>query len=297
MKEIADISIDVNHYDFDATVKMIKAAFSFELWDEVIRFSESLYIRVYNALKEDHIKVGYTFYNSLNRTLVYYYGYSLLMKGTAFKKLGRYAEAKECITQYADLSWFENLNQDGLKDVEYFTYVAVPNRLEIELLLGNLSVLEDFISFLQNQHQFYEVLHGVIALLKTANTYKLNIDKELSLFSNQINELIKNSYKVENVLISLRCNFFDELTQYYVNKEDYQEAIGYCLHLLLLASKSEQTKIFKRAVLYMEELRDYVTPSQIKTYKSILKGEVQNEKIFINGNSIIFGNEYCYTNG
>ncbi|WP_120461867.1 hypothetical protein [Paenibacillus aceti] len=125
VKKLGDFIIDIDQFDYDSTVQMIKAAFSFELWHEVIRFSESLYIRI-NKLKEDKPNL------ILKRPLVYYYGYALLMKGSAFKKLRRFDEAKECIRQYSDLSWFENLDQAGLEEVNYYAYISLPNLLEIE---------------------------------------------------------------------------------------------------------------------------------------------------------------------
>ncbi|MFA4133136.1 MULTISPECIES: hypothetical protein [unclassified Brevibacillus] len=53
-----------------------------------------------------------------DRHLVVYYGQGYLLKCVALQMQGLYGEARECVQGYADLAWFELLDEVGLKEVE-----------------------------------------------------------------------------------------------------------------------------------------------------------------------------------
>lgn len=284
MKENNVANIEIKLLDLDAMVKLIKGAFSLELWYNLVELSDALLFKVNQRLRGMTVTDSEELITPPQRPLVYYYGYSLLMKGSALKNLGKYHEAKHCIENYSDLSWFEDLNDEGLEVVDYFRYVSYPNRLEIELTLGNFNVMSEFITFLRENPD--EILYGVIAILKAANKHHINVDQELSIFADQINELTHRRIDVNEVFDTLVCAYYAEQTQYCLNKQSYQEAIHYCFLLASLSLKYEKIKAFRKAVIWIEQLRSFTTSSQIDTYISILKGEWQNEEVSINGDPV-----------
>ena len=61
----------------------------------------------------------------LERPLVYYYGFSHLMRGLGLQKQGEYGQSGECISQYADLSWMTNLEERGYQIVDGFFEISM----------------------------------------------------------------------------------------------------------------------------------------------------------------------------
>ncbi|MCP3780602.1 hypothetical protein NLX74_19645 [Paenibacillus sp. MZ03-122A] len=101
--------------DLDTLVNMIKLSFSFADGANMIALCDRLYshvnqkyqeLQLYKARKKP-IQPIHT-----KRPLVYYYGYSHLMKGMAFQKQGKYEAARDCIEKYAELGWFNDLDQN-----------------------------------------------------------------------------------------------------------------------------------------------------------------------------------------
>ncbi|MCM3625725.1 DNA-binding protein, partial [Brevibacillus borstelensis] len=54
------------------------------------------------------------------RHLVVYYGQGYLLKAAALEKQGLYEQAKRYVEGYADLSWFELLDEVGHYEVQKF---------------------------------------------------------------------------------------------------------------------------------------------------------------------------------
>lgn len=139
------LDIDINLLDYDLAVKVLKMAYSFESWHNLLKLSDAFHRRIANNY--DNYTAGNSYENH-QRPLVYYYGYSLLMKGLANKELEDYDEARTCIDEYSNLSWFQDLDDEGFKEVEYYKYISQPNRFEVELLSGNIEVMDHYVSFL-----------------------------------------------------------------------------------------------------------------------------------------------------
>lgn len=267
--------IDINSLDLDTTVKMVQMSYSLELWEELVKFSESLHMRAKSIISNVYDKESIC-YNYRKRPLVYYYGYGLLMKGIALKKHKRFEEAKLCIQQYSDLGWFPDLNQAGQEAVQYFKFISEPNIFEIDLLSGNMNVLDRYVEFIQTNPT--EILPGLITILEVANIYDVDIDGILQLFADPIDGFKK--YNQPDVIEYAYSHLFlFELTKYLFHKSNYYAAIESTLEMLMLVHKTESTKIFKRAISFFELLREYATSTQKDKYKSILlKGAMSSEK-------------------
>ncbi|GIO31059.1 MULTISPECIES: hypothetical protein [Paenibacillus] len=244
--------------DLDVVTKMLKMTYSFELWDKLLELSDSLYKRVQDIYEyRRDISDQYT---KPSRHLVYYYGYSLLMKGLAYKELEHYGEALRCIDQYSDLSWFKPLDEEALREVRYYKYISEPNRLEVLLLSGETDILRHYVEFLRENPK--EVLPGLMSIIKTANKFNLNIDHELTLFSQHISDLLNNSS--QGVIdTSYLHNFLLGIIKYKIAHSDYKAAIDYTLRLLTSTDKLENDKFYKQAVVYFESLRQFASAEQV----------------------------------
>lgn len=241
--------------------KMLKMTYSFELWDKLLELSDSLYKRV-QSLYENQQSTSDQ-YLKPSRHLVYYYGYSLLMKGLAYKELEHYGEALRCIDQYADLSWFQPLDEEALQEIRYYKFISEPNRLEVLLLSGESDILPHYVEFLLRNPK--EVLPGLMSILKTANKFSLNIDHVLTLFSGQISDLLHSSSQgvIDTAYLH---NFLLGIIKYKIAHADCNAAIDYTLRLLTSTDKTENDKYYKQAIVYFESLRPFASPEQVDTF-------------------------------
>jgi len=120
------------------------------------------------------------------RPLVYYYGQGYLFKAGSFEHRGMFAESKKWITKYADLSWFEGLDETGIKEVEQLEMFAKANYLSIEIKEGNMTRISEYSDFLK-QHPT-ELIEGLTTLLESANRHNFSIDEYLDMFEDEISK-------------------------------------------------------------------------------------------------------------
>ncbi|MFB6367893.1 helix-turn-helix domain-containing protein [Paenibacillus elgii] len=102
-----------------ALLKLAKACYSLERWNEVERFAKEL-----TELSSILYKLKMVEEVSVERHLVYYFGIGLLFEGISLEKRGFYEKAKKVVQTYADLSWFEPLDESGCQIVEKFKVFA-----------------------------------------------------------------------------------------------------------------------------------------------------------------------------
>ncbi|MBT2293568.1 hypothetical protein J7E73_31645 [Paenibacillus albidus] len=261
--------IDVEEVDFDTVVKMLRMAYSFEAWDQMTEISDSLHKRVQSVYENTLNPLRAVPVPNLERPLVYYYGYTLLMKGLALKKLKKFSEAKDCILQYANLSWFEELDKAGEQEVKEYRFRSRAELFGIELLSGNTRVLGDYILFLQQHPQ--ELLPGMLNILESANAHNMDIHVTLHMFLQSIWNLPPHILTQPDIIGSMYFHsFLDELLQYIMNKEEHGTAVDIILKILDVLKQVENLKVFKKTVAAFEMMREQATEAQISKFRSIL---------------------------
>lgn len=187
-------------------------------------------------------------------TLVYYYGFSHVMKFVAKEYTAKYDEALLCIHEFADLSWFPGLDEDGLHEVERFKLFAVFNRHNIELLQGNFDRLKDYIELTQQHPK--EMLASLHMALKAANMHNYNVDHMIETFREIIypDDLIQyinqHTEYTEQTGVSRYINLYYQLALYQSNKGKYDDR----LEKILLALELTVTKYNKSRILDCLEL-------------------------------------------
>ncbi|UFJ40736.1 helix-turn-helix transcriptional regulator [Brevibacillus humidisoli] len=105
----------------DGLLQLANVCFALHRWEDVERFADELRelatIVYQNEMrKKKRKKVSEPL--QTERHLVVYYGQGYLLKSVALEKQGLYEKAKEYVSGYSDLSWFELLDEVGLKEVE-----------------------------------------------------------------------------------------------------------------------------------------------------------------------------------
>ncbi|QYK64861.1 DNA-binding protein [Paenibacillus sp. S25] len=243
-------------------------AYSFGNWAQVETTSGILYNRVQRIYEERQyhkaMKLSIPHVN-LERPLVYYFGLSHLMCGMAHQNQGTYEQARECIYKYAELGWMEDLKEEDNQVVEEFRFLAKTNLYAVDILSGNIELVEEYVAFLQDNLE--EILPGLNTILQAALMYHLDVGDILHTFAEQIDEF--GSYEdAENV--SYYYSYCYHLALYYRKCGRLQDAVGLTLRAMQLADQSGNDGQFKKCTALFESLRESSTAEQISEYRQIL---------------------------
>ncbi|EHS54846.1 hypothetical protein [Paenibacillus sp. Aloe-11] len=252
----------------DIIVEMLKMAVAFENWKKVIETADILYQCVQSIYEERQYHKAMKLpipHVQLERPLVYYFGLSHLMCGMAHQNQGAYGQAREYIYKYAELGWMEDLEEEGMQVVEEFRFLAKTNLYAVDILSGNIELIEEYVAFLQDNLE--EILPGLNTILQAALMYHLDVGDILHTFAEQINEF--GSYEdIENV--SYYYSYCYHLALYYRKYDRLQEAVGLTVEAMNLADRSGNDGHFKRCTALFESLREWATVEQIGEYRQIL---------------------------
>lgn len=248
----------------DSLTKMIKMSFSWENWSAILEISEKLFeltAIIYDSSQHHLGKVP------LKRSMAYYFGYSLCMKGIAFQKLGRLSEARVCVSQYSDLSWIKDLDDDGIREVEFYRTISKANNYVLDLLEGKNEVLREYIDFIRNSDK-EELLAGLITVLESAIKHHYCIDWILDEFKDEVEKLNFND-KRENVRYYVDYMYLHVIYRY--NKGSVPEAINLVLHMLDISSDLDDEAGFRKSVSFFESLKEQASTSQKAKYQAVMK--------------------------
>ena len=172
----------------DILVEILETEHYYEQWGKLLYTADILHIyaqRIYEerlyykaiGMKMPLIK--------MKHPLVYYFGFSQQMRGVAYQHLGDYEQARESIYRYVELGWLEDLGTDGQEIARDFRLLAKMNLYAVDILSGKIEHLDDYAHFLQTYPN--GLLDGLVAIMQTALCYGLNVDKQLSQLTHDIN--------------------------------------------------------------------------------------------------------------
>ncbi|MNO14547.1 hypothetical protein D3C76_41930 [compost metagenome] len=267
-------------YHLDGLLNLANVYYTLEKWNVVEVFADelrSLARTIYRSKRyyKDSDEEGKPV---LERHLVVYYGQGYLLKGAALEFQGRYKEAKEFILGYADLSWFEGLDEIGLQEVQKFKSWAKANLYNIELLCGNDKVMSDYIAFLKSYP--YEVLPSLTTIVKAANSHSFSVDDCLREF--QVEERLFN--QINNYYVSLvNKNHYLELCYYlavyYFNKQEISRGMENLLSSLRFAITLNNKDYFMKIVALFEHHRYTALNEHLHEYEFLMKEVLEDEKV------------------
>lgn len=262
----------------DGLLQLTQLCFDLRKWEKMEIFADEMRTLA-NAVYRDQLRKNTdsrveTLHTA--RPLVVYYGHGYLLKSISLTKQGKYEEAKKYTAGYADLSWFEILDEDGLDAVEHFKLFAIANSYTLEMLQGNEAVLPEYTAFLADHPG--EILAGLITIMDSANRYGFTVDNVLLRFSREM--LRFEQYQEPNNVDRLYRLYY-QISIYRINRKQYGIGMEYLLMCLELSIKQNNGKDFINCVTLFETNRAYATLEQQEKYGNLVKGVRKNEKITI----------------
>ncbi|MFD1887335.1 DNA-binding protein [Paenibacillus wenxiniae] len=270
------------NFMLDALLQLANVYYLIQEWrmmeycaDELRSLLSTVYKMSENSKKSD-----IQWPTSTDRHPVVYYGQSYLLKSVALENLGKYEEAKTYILGYADLSWFPDLNEVGLREVAKFKVLAEANTHNLDLLMGNTTKLNEYVEFLDRYPN--EILASMITIIDSANKYNLNIDSILQKFSLDPDSPInfdhgyyhKSAHMIHTWIIQYK------LALYHFFKKRYAVSIGFILRSIEMSIQIENKPKILDCVSLFEQLKEYATDSQLNAYHQLIKGVNEDVEVY-----------------
>ncbi|OWA36098.1 DNA-binding protein [Saccharibacillus sp. O16] len=267
-----------DHHRLDALLKLANVYILLERWAEADIYSEELlnFVQaVYEIEKKRLHKEKSHSPLPTEKPFIFYYGQGFILKEAVLEHQGRYEEARKCIEGYEDLRNFEILDQKSLKEIEKFNLYAKANKINLEILSGNASVLEEYAKLLEVHTA--ERLPGLLTIFQSANKYRFNIDAIIQKFDTFLKEeILESTHYNKNSDLNRFARIFFELANYYLYKKEYSRGIEYSLQCLRVTVKINNTNMFMKCVPLFEEFRSMTTQQQRTAYEKIIRSVYQN---------------------
>lgn len=240
----------------DALLILANISYTMHDWKVVKQYADELIYLTNIVYKRENFKRNnQKNYKPLNteRPLVVYYAKSHLFNFIVLHKECNYKEAEKYIEHFADLSWFEGLDEAGLLEVERFKIYGLANKYTIKMLLGEKEYLNNYINFMNKYPD--EQLVTLYIIFKSSNLHNWNVDYllneyDLVLYPPDIMTVVfSDSYYID-VRLSQYINLYYEIALYQCNKGTYDDK----LEKILFALESTVTKYNKSRILDCLEL-------------------------------------------
>lgn len=278
------------HYQLDALLQLANTYFLLQLWDKVKETAEEmlsltlLCVHLNSERKKRGIPKEKLFLTE--RNLVVYYGHSYLLRGNALEKQGKYQEAFTYLAQYQDLSWFDDLDDNGKAEVRRYAVFAEANRLNLYVLMGRFEYLLDYVEFLNGHAD--ERIPGLLTIIEAATRYSVNVDSVFPFFKDDVLELMNDSPEKESrgyYSLSSRMNrriqLLYGLAVYHFQQGIIVQGLDYVLWALRQSLASNNEHLPMACAAWFEQYRHQANAAQKEEFESIMKGVINNEKMAI----------------
>lgn len=179
--------------------------------------------------------------------LVFYYGSALLHKQLSLIQQGRYEEAKPYSERYGNLDEFEVMDEVGRKEVENFKVFALGNTLDLELKLGNFSILPLYSEYMDRYPN--EKALCLLNMVEAANQYKTDIDRILEERYVPFNTYMAqrtNNYYPEQIVRSTFANLHYHLAVYYNRRGRRSESAAHVRSCWQLSQEMNNQQHFRQ---------------------------------------------------
>ncbi|MBY0202729.1 DNA-binding protein [Paenibacillus cucumis (ex Kampfer et al. 2016)] len=254
----------------DIIVEMLDMAVAFENWNKVLETADVLYQCaqcIYEERVECQEKGGSKLHTHTERPLVYYIGWSHMMRGMAYQKLGQIDQARACIRQYATLGCMEGLDEAELQVVQEFKRKAEIYRYALEIEAGQVELLEGYVNLLLEYPE--ERLSGLKVITEAAVRHGWRIDFIIHMLEE----------KVDGSGVGLGSLNNDDMYHYCYQRALYeqwigrpQEAVDFILKAMRVADRPGMERQIIRCTAVLESLRKMATEEQIEQYRVFLAG-------------------------
>ncbi|WP_411343378.1 hypothetical protein ACE3MZ_17305 [Paenibacillus sp. WLX1005] len=250
------------HYRLDALLKLINIYFRHCQWDKVIELSKEMnlvsknvYERKLHLQKDENEKVIFR----TERHLLVYYAQSFLMPQAALEAQGKYKEAYTYIAHYKDLSWFENLDQLGMIELQKFQKFAIANELNILISMGDFKKLPEYMQF-ADQHPD-ELLPSMYCIVLSANKNDFSLINDYDWILEKLNFIeqsnIEDSYYEVIYSLDWLEKLYRQLAIYHFRYANYSEGVRYLSKCLALANQFNKKSEFNEYPELMNILKEW----------------------------------------
>lgn len=242
-------------------------------WDRVEEFARKMETkaRVLYFSERRSESTARELQNKLNGPLFAYIAYPQLLYACVAEGRDDFDQALYFTYQYADLSWVKETDESTLHWKKLYLEWANANIYANKLLGGDISVLSDYVAYLERSPD--EVFSGLVNILTVANRYNINIDSVLSKFESDIKIFVPQTIDMftGQVLVDHLVLFLYELALYYLRNRDFLNGFKNTIQGLEYSVKINKTDIIIKYIGIFEEFRDEA-PSEVHTiYKNLIK--------------------------
>jgi hypothetical protein len=292
---VGDLDL-IDIVNLDSLTDMLKAAFAIDALEQIIPIADQLYTQALGIYDSRQLQRAMN--EQLNRYLfkrniIYYLGFSKLMKGIALQKLGKLSESRDCIEKYSEMGWINELNEEGQSEVDYYKVVARANTYTLDLLEGKEEVLVEYVNFIKSSDTD-ELLPALITILESAIMHNFNIDQILIEFGELEEERVGTYETKEN--IRYYVDYLYLLARYRFKENKHEIAISIILNILVTSDRLKDDTGFKKSVVLFESNRDYASQDQVQQYTAIIKKLCKESCYEKNIKSIVYDGHRIFTN-
>ncbi|OAB46191.1 DNA-binding protein [Paenibacillus glacialis] len=271
-------------YALDGLI-LLAELFAFkQRWDEVENYANEL-TQLAEKVYLNQIWKDAEFNSS--RPLIYYFGQGYLFKAGSYEHRGMFAESKIWIEKYADMSWFEGLDETGIQELKQFNMFARANILSVEVKAGNLTRVSEYLDILKQHPR--EIVEGLTTLIESANRNNFFVDEFLDIFKDQIakyridhKEGWNNqsaSYYYKEPYYTYRFHiFFRTYALYFFRKKLFKEGLENVIQSFRLSFTINSKDGMVNSMTLFEMHRQHATQEQQSVYSGICKEVWEHEE-------------------
>ncbi|MCK6077071.1 helix-turn-helix domain-containing protein [Paenibacillus silvae] len=258
----------------DALKDLANLYSTMNLWDKVFELAEEsirrtdLQIHLQSLRRKRKPRVA--FY-----PLFTYKAYANLHKAHVSGERRQYIEALEYTDIYEDIvNKVNDPTGEEQELIELFKGWAEGNRYLYKILSGDFEVLNDYLDYLDVNHE--EISTAFVYIIQAANQYSYNIDYTLSRFENQINEIRTKKYvKLKRAYNEQASNFryirlFYELAKYRLNQSQIDQGIDDLITSLQRCVSSNDDMMCIKCIDLYGKYRHFASKTQEEQYAKLI---------------------------
>lgn len=206
-----------------------------------------------------------------SRPLFVYIAYSYLLLASVCDAKGNYQQALEYTYKYSDLSWVKETDPETQYWMEEYRHWAQANTYVNKLMSGDMSVLPDYIEFIEGKQEIFAELLNII---EAANRFHMDIDDILLKFEPKIllYEQDQNAdVYTQQVIPEYSTQLWYQLSKYYLNKGEYFVGLKYLLECMGKSYTLNNNNAIIKCVGLFESFKEYALPETLVQYQKFIK--------------------------
>nr|WP_324608930.1 transcriptional regulator [Paenibacillus massiliensis] len=224
----------------DALKDLANVYRSLREWDQVEEVAGRMKekARIQYSIKHQHTSKREASFEKLSRPLFVYITYADLLCASVCEAREDYQQALQYTDAYANLDWVKETDEDTVHWMNLFQHWAEGNTYVNKLLSGDVSVLQDYVQYIDTTNiTNTELVTKLLNVLIAANRYDVDVDHILWRFDTVINSLIEqemelNEIYAKQVIPEQFVRFGYELAYYYLYRSMYSYGYKYLMYAM-----------------------------------------------------------------